>query len=100
MEGESTMDDIMNDVDRLFAMAVKTEKAPSLDSSEVMRRIAMVSNAAPAFEPPIRLFIGIGSIAAVLAIVAIGLAATTWSALHDPIQVIQTLPDILNLLKI
>lgn len=94
------MDDIMNDVDSLFAMAVKSEKAPPLDTFEVMRRIAAVSNTAPAFEPPMRLFIGIGSIAAALAVVVTGLAATSWATLHDPFQVIQTLPDVLSILKI
>ena len=94
------MDDLMNDVDSLFAMAARAENAPPLDTSEVMRRIALVSNAAPAFAPPMRLFIGIGSIAAAMAVVVTGLVATTWTALHDPFQVMQTLPDILSLLKI
>lgn len=96
------MDTGMNDVDSLFAMAAKAEKAPPLDTAEVLRRIriAQTSRAAPGFEPPMRLFIGIGSVAAALAVIVAGLAATAWSALHDPIRIMQTLPDILSFLKI
>ena len=80
------MDDLMNDVDSLFAMATRAEKAPPLDTSEVMRRIAAVSYAAPVFEPPMRLSIGLGSVAAAMAVVVTGYSATTWAALHDPFQ--------------
>lgn len=90
----------MNDVDSLFGMAVKAEQAPPLDTSAVMRRIAAVSGAASVFAPSMRFFVGIGAVAAALAVVVTGLSAAAWAALHDPIQVMRTLPDILSFLKI
>ncbi len=104
------MDDLLKNLDQLFAMARSGEPAPPLDSAAVLRRIdaeragsslgmaAFVG--APSPVGSLAFCLGIGSGAAILALVVGLWAASAWTSLHDPLSRIGMLPDIFSFLQI
>ncbi len=104
------MDDFLNSVDRLFAMANRAPKAPPLAAAETLRRIRSLAPSADvaadaAASPfvlrlPVRFMIGLGSAAAALAIGVGALAFSAWRDLHDPFMIARFLPDIARFLEI
>ncbi len=96
----------LNDLDKLFALAQRAEPAPPLDSAAVMRQIgraAAVAAAEPLQFAPSRpdsrtFYFGIGSVAAILALVVAVYAASAWASLNDPLLHLERLPDIASFL--
>jgi hypothetical protein len=98
------MSDPLRKAEALFALAKKADRAPPLDTAAVMRgierRLAALPPRSAGFAAPIRLLVGISSLAAALAAIVAGLAASVLANLDDPLRLIAALPDVTDFLRI
>lgn len=99
MEREAGMDELMNKIERLAAMAGSRSVPKPLDCAGVMDRIrGLEVEEEDVLSLPLRFYVGGAAAAAAAAIAVSLLAATAWTEMSSPLLAMDSLVEVMDLL--